>query len=73
MMESIQHGVPMVGIPLFADQPGNIIRVEAKNLGVSILTEELKADTLALKMKQVIGEKRYIVELTRGSLAPQIS
>ncbi|XP_016079995.1 PREDICTED: UDP-glucuronosyltransferase 3A2-like [Miniopterus natalensis] len=59
VMESIQHGVPMVGIPLFADQPGNIIRVEAKNLGVSILTEELKADTLALKMKQVIREKRY--------------
>ncbi|XP_054570300.1 UDP-glucuronosyltransferase 3A2-like [Eptesicus fuscus] len=59
VMESIQHGVPMVGIPLFVDQPGNLIRVEAKHLGVSIPIEQLKAETLALKMKQVIGDKSY--------------
>ncbi|KAM5330980.1 UDP-glucuronosyltransferase 3A1-like [Glossophaga mutica] len=59
VMESIQHGVPMVGIPLHSDQPGNLIRVEAKNLGVSILMEELTAETLALKMRQVIEDKRY--------------
>ncbi|XP_035876105.1 UDP-glucuronosyltransferase 3A1-like [Phyllostomus discolor] len=59
VMESIQHGVPMVGIPLRFDQPGNMIRVEAKNLGVYIRTEQLTAETLALKMKQVIEDKRY--------------
>ncbi|XP_054439992.1 UDP-glucuronosyltransferase 3A1-like isoform X2 [Pteronotus mesoamericanus] len=59
VMESIQHGVPMVAIPLFIDQPGNVIRVVAKNLGVSILVEKLTAETLALKMKHVIGDKRY--------------
>ncbi|XP_036266711.1 UDP-glucuronosyltransferase 3A2 isoform X1 [Pipistrellus kuhlii] len=59
VMESIQHGVPMVGIPLLVDQPGNFIRVEAKHLGVSIPIEQLNAETLALKMKQVIGDKSY--------------
>ncbi|XP_062067694.1 UDP-glucuronosyltransferase 3A2 [Lepus europaeus] len=59
IMEAIQHGVPMVGIPLFGDQPENIVRVEAKKLGVSIQLHNLKAETLALTMKKVIEDKRY--------------
>ncbi|XP_045643205.1 UDP-glucuronosyltransferase 3A1-like isoform X1 [Ursus americanus] len=59
IMEAIQHGVPMVGIPLFGDQPENLNRVEAKKFGVSIQLKQIKAETLALKMKQVIEDKRY--------------
>uniref|UniRef100_A0A8C0S3R5 UDP-glucuronosyltransferase n=1 Tax=Canis lupus familiaris TaxID=9615 RepID=A0A8C0S3R5_CANLF len=59
IMEAIQHGVPMVGIPLFGDQPENLVRVEAKMFGVSIQLQQIKAETLALKMKQVIEDKRY--------------
>ncbi|EHH26448.1 UDP-glucuronosyltransferase 3A2 [Macaca mulatta] len=59
IMEAIQHGVPMVGIPLFGDQPENMVRVEAKNFGVSIQLKKLKAETLALKMKQIMEDKRY--------------
>ena len=59
-MEAIQHGVPMVGIPFFGDQPENLFRVEAKNFGVSIQVKQIKAETLALKMKQVIEDKRYV-------------
>ncbi|XP_052015720.1 UDP-glucuronosyltransferase 3A2-like [Apodemus sylvaticus] len=57
--EAIQHGVPMVGIPFFTDQPENMVRVEAKNMGVSIQLQTLKAETLALTMKKVIEDKRY--------------
>lgn len=59
IMEAIQHGVPMVGIPNFGDQPENMVRVEAKKFGVSIPFKEIKAETLALAMKQVIEDKRY--------------
>ncbi|XP_008590699.1 PREDICTED: UDP-glucuronosyltransferase 3A2-like isoform X2 [Galeopterus variegatus] len=59
IMEAIHHGVPMVGIPLFGDQPMNMVRVEAKEFGVSIQLKDLTAETLALKMKQVIEDKRY--------------
>ncbi|XP_058163728.1 UDP-glucuronosyltransferase 3A2 isoform X2 [Dasypus novemcinctus] len=59
IMEAIQYGVPMVGIPFFGDQPDNLVRVEAKNFGVSIQLKELKAEILVLKMKQVIEDKRF--------------
>ncbi|XP_017655822.1 UDP-glucuronosyltransferase 3A2 isoform X2 [Nannospalax galili] len=59
IMETIQHGVPMVGIPVFGDQPENMVNVEAKNIGVSLPLMKLKEDTLALAMKQVIEDKRY--------------
>nr|XP_038959826.1 UDP-glucuronosyltransferase 3A2 [Rattus norvegicus] len=57
--EAIQHGVPMVGILFFSDQPENMIRVEAKTIGVSIQIQTLKAETFARTMKEVIEDKRY--------------
>ncbi|XP_022349328.1 UDP-glucuronosyltransferase 3A1-like isoform X2 [Enhydra lutris kenyoni] len=59
IMEAIQHGVPMVGIPVLQEQADNLIRVEAKKFGVSIQLKQIKAETLALKMKEVIEDKRY--------------
>uniref|UniRef100_A0A8C6IHW6 UDP-glucuronosyltransferase n=1 Tax=Mus spicilegus TaxID=10103 RepID=A0A8C6IHW6_MUSSI len=59
VMEAVQHGVPMVGIPFFSDQPENMVRVEAKNLGVSIQLQKLKAESFALTMKEVIEDQRY--------------
>uniref|UniRef100_A0A8C7A8P7 UDP-glucuronosyltransferase n=1 Tax=Neovison vison TaxID=452646 RepID=A0A8C7A8P7_NEOVI len=59
IMEAIQHGVPMVGIPVLREQTENLIRVEAKKFGISIQLKQIKAETLALKMKEVIEDKRY--------------
>ncbi|XP_038178422.1 UDP-glucuronosyltransferase 3A2-like isoform X2 [Arvicola amphibius] len=59
IMEAIQHGVPMVGIPFCADQPENMVRIEAKKIGVSVQLETIKAETFALTLKEVIEDKRY--------------
>ena len=59
IMEAIQHGVPMVGIPFFSDQPENMVLIEAKRIGVSVQVETLKAETFALTLKEVIENKRY--------------
>uniref|UniRef100_A0A8C8UMZ7 UDP-glucuronosyltransferase n=2 Tax=Peromyscus maniculatus bairdii TaxID=230844 RepID=A0A8C8UMZ7_PERMB len=59
LMEAIQHGVPMVGIPFFLDQPKNMVLVEAKKIGVSVQLETLKAETFALTLKEVIEDKRF--------------
>uniref|UniRef100_A0A8C4WQC5 UDP-glucuronosyltransferase n=1 Tax=Gopherus evgoodei TaxID=1825980 RepID=A0A8C4WQC5_9SAUR len=60
LMESIYHGVPVVGIPLFGDQHDNMVRVEAKNMGIALRIDQLKADKFTRPMKQVIEDKRYV-------------
>ena len=57
IMEAIQHGVPIVGIPFCTDQPENMIRIEVKKIGVQL--ETIKAETFALTLKEVIEDKRY--------------
>ena len=59
IMEAIQHGVPMVGIPFFSDQPENMVLIEAKRIGVSVQVETLEAETFTLTLKEVIENKRY--------------
>ena len=49
----------MVGTTIFGDQPDNMVRVEAKNLGVSIQLQTLKAESFLLTMKEVIEDQRY--------------
>ncbi|XP_056274351.1 UDP-glucuronosyltransferase 2A1-like isoform X1 [Pseudoliparis swirei] len=57
--EAIYHGVPMVGIPMFADQPENMIHVGAKGAAVSVHFNSMKTEDLRDAVNTVINEKSY--------------
>ncbi|XP_030048896.1 UDP-glucuronosyltransferase 3A2 [Microcaecilia unicolor] len=59
LMEAIYHGVPVLGIPLFADQSDNMIRIEAKQIGISLPPYQLTADRFAKAMRQILEDARY--------------
>lgn len=46
----------MVGIPLFADQPDNIARVEAKGAAVSLYFNTMSSTDLLNALKTVIND-----------------
>ncbi|GGU33029.1 glycosyltransferase [Lentzea flava] len=57
--EALTAAVPMVAVPLFADQPRNAAKVEDLKAGLSVGVKGLNADALAEKITVVLGTKAY--------------
>uniref|UniRef100_A0A8D1LEI5 UDP-glucuronosyltransferase n=1 Tax=Sus scrofa TaxID=9823 RepID=A0A8D1LEI5_PIG len=57
--EAIYHGVPMVGVPMFADQPDNIAHMKAKGAAVEVNINTMTSEDLLNALKTVINEPSY--------------
>ncbi|NXV89146.1 UD2A2 glucuronosyltransferase, partial [Calonectris borealis] len=57
--EAIYHGIPMVGIPMFADQPDNIAHMKAKGAAVEVDFSTLKTQDLIDALNTVINNSTY--------------
>ncbi|XP_032020366.1 UDP-glucuronosyltransferase 2B11 isoform X3 [Hylobates moloch] len=66
--EAIYHGIPMVGIPFFWDQPGNIAHMEAKGAAVRLDFHTMSSTDLLNALKTVINDPSYkenVMKLSR--------
>nr|XP_032518412.1 uncharacterized protein LOC116770883 [Danaus plexippus plexippus] len=52
--EAISHGVPIIGLPIFGDQPANAAAIEESGLGVKITLNLLNKDNLLKKLRTVL-------------------
>ncbi|XP_041643309.1 UDP-glucuronosyltransferase 2A1-like isoform X1 [Cheilinus undulatus] len=57
--EAIYHGVPMVGIPLFGDQPDNMAHLKAKGAAVTLEINFMTSEDLRDAVNTVINDKSY--------------
>ena len=53
--EATYHGVPLIGLPLFADQDMSAYRIHAQELGVRLEARDLNQE----KMDSAMGEIIY--------------
>ncbi|XP_003265733.2 UDP-glucuronosyltransferase 2B11 isoform X2 [Nomascus leucogenys] len=66
--EAIYHGIPMVGIPFFWDQPCNIAHMEAKGAAVRLDFHTMSSTDLLNALKTVINDPSYkenVMKLSR--------
>ena len=57
--ESAYHGVPVVAVPLFADQFYNAKKAEYFGLGIVVDHQNMNAQQLVEAIEHVINEPRY--------------
>ncbi|XP_008827674.1 UDP-glucuronosyltransferase 2A1 isoform X4 [Nannospalax galili] len=57
--EAIYHGIPMVGVPMFADQPDNIAHMKAKGAAVEVNMNTMTSADLLNAVRAVINEPSY--------------
>uniref|UniRef100_A0A8C2GIX1 UDP-glucuronosyltransferase n=1 Tax=Cyprinus carpio TaxID=7962 RepID=A0A8C2GIX1_CYPCA len=57
--EAIYHAVPMVGIPLFGDQPDNLIHMKAKGAAVIMDFNRMQIQDLVDGLSAVINDPSY--------------
>ncbi|XP_075401055.1 UDP-glucuronosyltransferase 2A1 isoform X2 [Tenrec ecaudatus] len=59
LYEAIYHGIPMVGVPMFADQPDNIAHMKAKGAAVDVNMNTMTSADLLDALKTVINDPSY--------------
>uniref|UniRef100_A0A8D2DQX9 glucuronosyltransferase n=1 Tax=Sciurus vulgaris TaxID=55149 RepID=A0A8D2DQX9_SCIVU len=57
--EAIYHGIPMVGIPIFGDQPDNIVHMKAKGAAVEVKFNTMTSADLLSALRTVIYQPSY--------------
>lgn len=67
-LESMYHGVSVLGMPVFADQEANMLEVERNGWGKVLLWSDLTPETLKEKILDVMSDKSLKEEVQRRSL-----
>ncbi|XP_075875619.1 UDP-glucuronosyltransferase 3A1-like [Nelusetta ayraudi] len=59
LMQAVYHAVPVLAIPLFGDQFDNVVRAEAKGLGVVIRTTHITRELVSSTIQTIIHDIRF--------------
>ena len=61
MTEGLYHQIPMVALPIFADQLDNAERIEHQGYGLTLTNQHyLKSDEIKQKVEEVVYNPRLV-------------
>ena len=67
-VEALYHAVPMIGLPVWADQLYNCKRIDYKGFGICMDLRFLKAKELAEKINRIVHSNNYTENIKQASL-----
>jgi glucuronosyltransferase len=56
--EAVYHGVPILGLPLFADQKYNAKKIATEEIGLQLPFEELTKDKLLTSITVILNDSK---------------
>ena len=65
--EAVYHGVPMVALPVFAEQPQNAARIVQVGFGLSLDIDRFTASELVSAIKEVLHNASYRAAIGKAS------
>ncbi|XP_035523315.1 UDP-glucuronosyltransferase 2A1-like, partial [Morone saxatilis] len=67
LYEAVYHAVPLVGVPLFGDQPDNLARLSRRGAAIVLDFNHLTSDELTEALHDVINQPTYKSSMQRLS------
>jgi len=64
--EAVDAGVPVLGFPLFYDQPRNIDNLVEAGMGISMDLLTLQKDELSTNILELINNEKYVLALEKN-------
>jgi glucuronosyltransferase len=61
MLEAVCRGVPLIGIPIYADQFLNIGRAVSSGYGIRIDFNNITSDSLTWAIQEIIESPKYVL------------
>lgn len=65
--EAVYHGVPMIGFPVFTDQPFNARRMEHKGFGISMDIHSFTSEELVTNVRRIVFDRFYKERVVNAS------
>ena len=59
VLESIYHRVPILAMPIFADQPDNAARIVERGLGLSIDRHTVTEKKVTEAIRKILDDPKY--------------
>ncbi|KAG7207216.1 hypothetical protein KM043_008894 [Ampulex compressa] len=67
-LEALHHAVPIIGLPLFADQQRNVNIFVHKNMGLRVDIEDIKEETMDAALRELLYDPKYKKAVERESI-----
>jgi glucuronosyltransferase len=58
--EAVYHGVPILGIPFFADQKYNAKKIATEEIGLHLPFHELTKEKLLTSITAIFNDSKYV-------------
>ncbi|CAL4065734.1 unnamed protein product [Meganyctiphanes norvegica] len=59
IQESVYHRTPILGVPIFGDQPKNAKMIQTKNYGLYLEWEELTTELIVESLREILHNDKY--------------